>query len=187
MNLFLDIETTGLPEKGSNWREDYMTFPYVVEIAWVVRNKQKRFLIHQEGRKMPKGAQDTHGITTKMSNDIELTQPASFVFGMLLTDAYDAVNIIGHNLYFDTSIIKANILRLYGEDSKEAEVAETVFHKDRRIDTMRASQRLFGKWPRLSQLHEYLFEEEMVGAHGALADTLATQKCYNELVKRKLI
>lgn len=186
MNLFLDIETTGLPGKFLNWEKDYKKFPYVVELAWIFKNKRQRFIIHQEGRKIPAEASKIHGITTKMANDIKTTQPASFVYGMLLCDASNAANIIGHNVYFDTSIIKANILRLHGENSEQAKISNDVFHKDKRIDTMKSSQKIFRKWPKLSELHKYLFDDEFK-AHSALEDVTACERCYNEMVKRKII
>ena len=188
MNLFLDTETTGKTERDWNWDVDFMKYPYIVSIAWEFNGHVRNFLINQEGRKIPKEATAVHGITTKMGNDPELTEPASFVFGLLMTDAQQAANIIGHNIYFDVSIIKANVLRLYGKDSKEARVINDVLSKDKRIDTMRNSMKLFkNKWPKLSELYKLLFNKELVGAHGAKADMLATKACYLELKKRKIL
>lgn len=188
MNLFLDTETTGLPEKGHNWGTDFMHYPYIVSIAWDFNGKTKDFMIHQEGRHMPKDATKIHGITTKMSNDPKSTEPAAFVFSQLMCDAKEAANIVGHNIYFDISIIKANVLRLHGLKSKEAKTIEDVLHKDKRVDTMRNCVRLFNKWPKLTDLYEYLFPgEEIIGAHGAKADMLATKRCYIELKKRKIL
>ncbi len=186
MNLYLDTETTGLPPKGANWDVDYKIFPYIVSIAWKIGKKQQYFIIHQEGRAISKEMTAIHGITTKMANDPEQTQPASFVYSMLMCDAKDAINIIGHNLYFDVSIVKANILRLHGAKSKQATIANDVFDKDKRIDTMRGSMSLFGKWPKLSELHVKLFNEPFE-AHNALNDVLACERCFIELHKRKIL
>lgn len=183
MNLYLDTETTGLPTKGFNWDVDYMKYPYVVSVAWKIGKKQNYFLIHQEGRKMPKDAEGIHGITTKMSNDPKTTQPASFVYSMLMCDAKDALNIVGHNLYFDVSMIKANILRLHGPKSREAKIIDEVLDKDKRIDTMRA---VGGKWPKLIELHQRLFNKPFVG-HNALVDMLACERCYLELKRLKIV
>jgi DNA polymerase III subunit epsilon len=187
MNLFLDTETTGTPDKFMKWDVDYEKYPYIVSIAWRVSGKPpKYFIINQEGRKIPKAAIAIHGITDKIANNPDKTQPASFVYRELIMDAEQSLNIIGHNLYFDVSIVKANILRLFGKDSEEADIANEVFHKDKRIDTMRASQKYFRKWPKLSELHEYLFKREFE-AHSALEDMLACERCFNELMKKKMI
>ena len=37
------------------------------------------------------------------------------------------------------------------------------------------------KWPKLTELHQHLFGEPMTDAHNALADTLATARCYVEM------
>jgi DNA polymerase III alpha subunit (gram-positive type) len=41
------------------------------------------------------------------------------------------------------------------------------------------------KWPKLMELHQFLFNEEFDKAHSALADVMATARCYRELIKRK--
>lgn len=187
MNLFLDTETTGKVDKYMKWERDFEKYPHVVSLAWKISGKPpKYFIIHQEGRKMPKEAGDIHGITTKMSNNLDATQPASFVFREILMDAKDTLNIIGHNTYFDVSMVKAGILKVFGPGSKEAKIANTVFDKDKRIDTMRSTQKYFGKWPTLTELYEHLFNETFA-AHSAMEDMLACERCYNELRKKKMI
>lgn len=187
MNLFLDSETTGKPEKFMSWETHYKDYPYIVSLAWKCSGKTpKYFIVNQEGRSIPKDMTAIHGITTKMGNDPEKTEPASFVYREILMDAKDALNIIGHNTYFDVSILKANILRTFGPKSKEAKIANDVFFKDKRIDTMRATQKYFKKWPKLTELYEYLFKEGFE-AHSALNDVLACERCFNELMKRKMI
>lgn len=187
MNLFLDTETSGLPEKFMNWETHYKQFPDVVTIAWRLGNKPaKYFIIHQEGRKLKPEVVKIHGITSKMANDPELTQPASFVFKELLMDAHKALNIIGHNTYFDVSMIKAGVLKVFGPGSEEARVSNDVLHKDKRIDTMRSTQKYFKKWPTLTELHTFLFKEGFA-AHSAAEDIAATERCFNELMKRKMI
>lgn len=187
MNLFLDSETSGLPAKFMNWETHYKEFPDVLELAWRVSGKPpKRFLIHQEGRKIKPELTKIHGITTKMANDLEKTEPASFVFREILMDAKDSLNIIGHNTYFDVSMVKAGILKVFGPASKEAKISNDVFHKDKRIDTMRSTQKYFKKWPTLSELYFHLFNEKFE-AHSALEDVLACERCYNELMKKKMI
>src|SRR5690349_9644118 len=109
MNLFLDIETTGLPAKNADWKVDYKKFPRVVEIAWKISNRTSRFIIHQDGKPIPKEASNIHGITTKMGNDLKVAKSAEEVYKLFLKDTEEAWNIIGHNIYFDTSIIKAEI------------------------------------------------------------------------------
>jgi DNA polymerase III epsilon subunit-like protein len=187
MNLFFDTETTGVPDKRAHWEVDYDLFPYIASVAWSTSDgKNHYYLIHQEGRKMPKEAEAIHGISTSMSNS-SATKPFETVLPLLLKDAAKCSNIIGHNLYFDVAMLKANVIRKYGKEHNLTTETLSAFHKDKRLDTMRNMTRYFGKWPKLEELHQFLFGKEIVGAHNALTDVLATERCFNEMKKRKMI
>lgn len=186
MNLFFDTETTGLPEKHFRWDEHYKEYPYILSIAWRFKNKSNYYMIYQHGRKVPEQATKANGITTAMANNKKETHLFTEVFPFFMSDALEAVNVVGHNLYFDVSIVKANTIREYGINSTQVNRAIVALDKDKRIDTMRATIKIFRKWPKLQDLHKYLFNEEF-DAHDALEDTMATERCYNELVKRKII
>jgi hypothetical protein len=43
------------------------------------------------------------------------------------------------------------------------------------------------KWPKLEELHRFLFKHDFDGAHDALADIQATAKCFWELANRNII
>ncbi len=187
MTLTLDTETTGLFSKGAQWDVDYKEYPYILSMAWSVKKVCNYHMIYQEGRKVPQAATDTNGITTAMSNDRKKTRPAKDVYKELIEDALKADTIVGHNIYFDTAIVKANVLKEFGPASKEAKQIVEGLHKDKRIDTMRGTVHIFRKWPRLEELHAYLFPQLKFNAHNAMEDVLATERCYIELKKRKLI
>jgi len=40
------------------------------------------------------------------------------------------------------------------------------------------------KWPKLGELHQHLFGEDIEGAHDALVDVMAVRRCYYEMVRR---
>jgi hypothetical protein len=42
------------------------------------------------------------------------------------------------------------------------------------------------KWPKLQELHKFLFGEEFTGAHSALDDVKATRRCYYAMKERGL-
>jgi DNA polymerase-3 subunit alpha len=187
MNLFMDIETTGLPTKGHNWDTNYMDYPYIVSIAWKFKDKMNYHIIYQEGRVIPIEATKIHGITTKMGNDKSKTTTLEDVYKLFVKDAVLSTNVIGHNIYFDTSIVKAGILRKFGAKSKEAKLIDALLDKDKRMDTMRSAQKFMGgKWPKLTELHERLFNKPFP-AHNAAEDVLATERCFYEMRKRKIL
>lgn len=98
---------------------------------------------------------------------------------------------IGHNIYFDSSIIKANVLRmLYWNNKIDVKLKEEVWRlldKDRRVDTMKGTisfcnipGKYGAKWPKLTELHQKLFNEGF-NAHNSKDDVDATYKCYIKL------
>lgn len=175
--LFFDVETTGLIQKGHNWEVHYNEFPYIVQIAWIVGDVQNEHIIKPETWHIPDDVVKIHGI----NEDRAICEGESNreVLTNFLEDAKKADVIVGHNIYFDTSIIKANLLRL-GVDKIEISDA---LHKDKRFCTMQKSRKLFGKWPKLTELHQSLFSIDMEDAHTALGDVKATKRCYEELIK----
>ncbi len=95
--------------------------------------------------------------------------------------------VVGHNIFFDSSMIKAEVLRIWGPKSKQAKRIIEVLHKDKRIDTMRSSQILTRKWLKLGALYEFLFGKPMSNAHNSAGDVIACEECYYELIKRGAI
>lgn len=190
MHLIFDTETTGLP---TNWKapvSDTDNWPRMIQLAYQLYDDSQRLIkevdhiIKPEGFVIPKEASDIHGITTQQA----LEQ------GILLSDAIEeffsdlrqATHVIAHNADFDTKIIDAERVRL---DMSPVLTTQTTC-----ICTMKQSTPIckipgpYGyKWPRLEQLHRYLFEEDFSGAHNALYDVQATAKCYFKLREQHLL
>lgn len=187
--ITLDIETTGLVPKGIKYEDGYMDFPYILSMAWKINHGiTYEYIINQEGRTVPPEATAINGITQEMCHASKFN-----TFSVLLQfmmDAYDSDFIVGHNIYFDTSIIKANVLRIIAGGITPMAMFEKIsdiLHKDKRIDTMRAGQKLTGgKWPKLTELYFALFAKEF-NAHSAINDVEACWECFNELVDRGII
>ncbi len=199
--LFLDIETTGLPirmvpgkKPGTmkkyqfNYATEYMNFPYIVSMAWAINDGESVYYVfNQEGREIPQDATDIHGITTEEANKSD-----TFLFDgitNLINDSKDSEIVVGHGLYFDTSIIKANVLRLFhNKDMGELtyDKITEILHKHKRFDTMRRTAKMGGKWLTLSELHQKIFNKGF-DCHDAKADVEATRRCYEWLVKKEKI
>lgn len=186
MRLFLDVETTGLVRNGQQWDKDYAHFPRIVSIAWKFEGDRKYdyFILNQEGKDIPAGAARIHGIT----NEVAAKSPWTFrdVLPWLIEDALQATQIVGHNLYFDTSVIKANTLSTFGVQSKESKLAIQALDKMKRFDIMRASASFNKGYITLHALHKKLFNNEY-HAHSAYQDVFAVERCFNELLKREII
>lgn len=202
MNVTFDIETTGLVPKGLNWKTGYMEFPYIVQIAWKRSDKSfvNDFIIKPNGYIIPHDSTKIHGIT----NEVALKKGILLekVIKEFVKDCLIANNIIGHNIYFDTSIIKANVLRLNSDcidglilvlDKSNGLIL--ALDKSKRIDTMMKTIKFCGlkqkngkspKFPSLEELYFKLFNTTF-DAHNAADDVIATEKCYNRLIELKII
>lgn len=190
---FFDNETTGVPAKGLKWDADFMQFPYIVQLAWSIGDKERSYIIKPDGYEIPAEATEIHGITTERA--IAEGIPFAEVVDEFLADANDAPLVCAHNIYFDTSMLKANVLRYCGREYYDAK-AEDALHKAKRIDTMMKTIKFVGalyangrpgKFPKLEELHEKLFPGETFPAHDALADVRALRRCVPPLVELGII
>lgn len=107
--------------------------------------------------------------------------------------------IVGHNVQYDLDVIGCEIRRLWNVD--ESPNLREKYHafnneiREKTICTMKPSVELckipssYGgyKWPKLTELYWFLFHKNFDNAHNAAADIRATQKCFIELVDRKII
>lgn len=190
--LIFDTETTGLP---TNWKAPYTdttNWPRVVQLAYHLYDtdggliSQKNTIIRPEGYSIPPQASKVHGITTKraQTEGKDLTETLKdFTEQLQKTDL-----LVAHNLSFDLNILACELYR--------KELPHTLATVEK-LCTMKASTpylklpqrwgRYGYKWPNLTELHTYLFNEEFSGAHDASADVLACARCFFELLNRGVI
>ena len=189
MYLFFDTETNGLPK---NWKAavtDLNNWPRMIQIGWIFcdenghRISQEDFIIKPENFKIPKSAEKIHGISTEkaMKEGVCLETVLEKFNTLLLKTTY----LVAHNISFDEKIVGAEFLRTG---------LKTSFSAKTRLCTMQSSTNYckipgyYGyKWPKLSELYIKLFGKDFEGAHSAFADIDATEKCFWEMKKRKLI
>jgi DNA polymerase III alpha subunit (gram-positive type) len=90
----------------------------------------------------------------------------------------DADYVVGHNISFDANMIIWECKNIWVE-----------FHPEEIhwVDTMRPSTILVNwiwwRWPKLKDLHIFLFWYEFEDAHDAMADIEATKNCFLKLCK----
>ena len=191
--LFFDAETTGIPERSWNWDTDFEQYPHVVQMAWLHGCKVETHIIRPDGWEIPQETVDVHGITTEYA--LEHGEPFASVVDMFIQDCHDAGLICGHNIHFDTSIIKANILRVLGREYYDANDVENALYKGKRIDTMRPTMKWVDarmangrlKFPNLSELYSRCFPGESFPAHDALEDVKAVAKCLPVILELGLV
>lgn len=190
--LVFDSETTGLPAKGETYDKNFLTFPHVVQLAWWMNGVHKDYVIKPEGWSIPVEATAIHGITTEKA--LEIGTPFATVADEFVHDCMIADVIIGHNIYFDSSIIKANILRL-GMTNYYNDIVEPAMDKTKRRCTMMKTIKFVdakfengrgSKFPKLEELYFKIFEGTFP-AHNAHEDVIATLKCAERLIELGII
>lgn len=191
--LTFDCETTGLPAKGAKWNVDFAEFPNIVQLAWSVNEKERSYIIKPEGWEIPDASIEVHGITAERANAEGV--PFADIIDEFLQDCEKARLLVGHNIYFDTSIVKAMILRIMGREYYDAKAEDALF-KGKRIDTMMKTIKFVGalyangrpgKYPKLEELYNKCFPGETFPAHDALEDIRALRRCVPELVNLGII
>lgn len=191
--LFFDTETTGVPDRKAKWNEDFNDYPHVVQLAWKIGEKAESHIIRPDGWEIPAETVEVHGITTEYA--MEHGESFVFVIDRFIAFAEKAGLLCGHNIHFDTSIIKANILRELGWEYYDANNVESALYKGKRIDTMRpaikwvdarmANGRI--KFPNLSELYARCFPGESFPAHDALEDVNAVARCLPVLLENGFV
>jgi DNA polymerase III epsilon subunit-like protein len=174
--LFFDTETTGFAKNGVQ--------PRIIQIAWCVAsldgevNLERSFLIKPDGWEVPaEKFWIENGHSTERCE--EKGVPMSDVLEMLIGDivGFNCETLVANNIDFDAPVL-INEFQIYGLGTGR---------KMNRVCTMKSTSHLFGKWPKLQQLHQFLFGTRFEGAHDALDDIKATVKCFFELKKRGII
>lgn len=190
MYLIFDTETTGVPKNYKAPMADLDNWPRVIQLAWAMYDENHQLvdsrcdLIKPNGWVIP---QEKFWIDNGFSQyqslkeGIDINVAISFFIDALEKNHY----LIAHNMKFDHNIVGAEMIRL----------GASTGYKIRKICTMESTTELVGirnnyggyKWPKLEELHTFLFRCNFEGAHDAGYDVAATAKCFFELIKRKVI
>ena len=187
--LYFDTETSGLPPKDAKWETDFEQFPRICQLSWIFAGREENHIIRPDGWEIPQEATEVHGITTEYAQ--EHGEPLADVMAKFIFDCWNAKLLCGHNIYFDVSTVKAEIMR----DRSYGEYVEQALHKGKRIDTMRPSMKFVDarfsngrlKFPRLEELYAKCFPGESFPAHDAIEDVRAVVRCLPVLVENGII
>jgi len=191
--LFFDTETTGIPDHSAKWDVDFNDYPHIVQIAWVFGDVAESHIIRPVGWEIPEETTAVHGITTEYA--MEHGEPFVFVMDRFIAFAQKAPLLCGHNIHFDTGIVKANILRELGHEYFIANDVDAALFKGKRIDTMRSTMKWVDarnswgklKFPNLGELYARCFPGETFPAHDALEDTKAVARCLPVILEMGLV
>jgi len=185
--FFFDCETTGLPVRRNLSVREVDGWPRLVQLAWATYDAWGRpkaaenHVVRPEGFVIPADSTRIHGISHDRA--VETGEPMGGVLGIFaaaLEEPFDA--IIAHNLDYDINVVGAELIR--------ANLTSRLFDRPG-LCTMKTTTGLlqlpspYGfKWPKLEELHAFLFGTAYDGAHNAALDVEACARCFFELRKR---
>ncbi len=158
-------------------------------MAWEVfdirgwKTSARSFVIRPDGFKIPKDAEEIHGISTALAKRT----------GVRIAKALDAFIealskasvVVAHNFEFDDKVLGAEFYRRGIRDPFRLKI---------KVCTMTAATEYcalpgqYGfKWPKLAELHYELFGKRVKEAHDAAADVATCSKCFFELKRLGLV
>lgn len=181
--IFFDTETTGLPKDYKASMADTANWPRMVQLAWIVADvqgnvlKERSAIIYPKGFTIPDEVAKLHGITQARA----LAEGLDLAAIMKDFDA-DLVSVplaVAHNAPFDRAIVGAERVRL------QMPWGFTTAFKCTMAEGTNMCKLPGNKWPKLQELHTFLFGVGFEGAHDALHDVRACAKCYWEIQRRK--
>jgi DNA polymerase-3 subunit epsilon len=187
MILFFDVETNGL----ILWKEpsDHPGQPRIVSFAAILQNDKREnvmalhSLVKPDGWTISPELTAIHGITTEQAQRDGIPWEHAWRDLAVMLDL--AERIVGHNISFDIRMLRIETKRRQIELPDMVSfctcTASTKLCNLPPTEKMLAARMNKPKAPTLTEAYKHFFDEELQGAHGALADTPAAMRIYYHL------
>lgn len=182
--LFLDTETSGLPEKWDKKYNNTQNWPRVLQVAWIIYDSDFNEItrtnkyIYEPFIFINRESEKIHGITPQFLRENGVNKK-----DVLHKLAYDLKKynplIVGHFLSFDLQVLAAEFVRTkLNMPFNHLIYFCTLWHSKKYV---RNPHRVHLN---LSLLHEMLFSTIPQSLHNAVTDAEITAKCYFEMANR---
>ncbi len=190
--LVLDIETTGLSElkEVDLDKINPLEWPRCVQIAWSLHDSSGKcaedhdFIVKTDGFNIPLSAYNIHGISDELSQ--KEGHPIDQVLLALDKTIKKSDFIVGHNIGFDIGGISSEYLRLERPHPfKQHQLIDTCSDQTKQLCRIEGGRGKGFKFPKLEELHQFLFNETITDSHNATRDVVATARCFFELLRTK--
>lgn len=205
--LAFDTETTGLPVYDATLKTT--TRPYIIQLSFVLFNTEQLKIIHcydkiiklDDDVAISSDSIAIHGITREKSKEFGINIVDALL--CLFECARHATLIIGHNCSFDMDMIKEesrriNECNIYEDNSIWTSPSMLNIPTYCTMNELRNVCKLPNsnfryknvvtpsyKWPKLNELHNYLFGTIPKNLHNSLYDTFVCLRCYIQHVYAK--
>lgn len=184
MILFLDTETSGLPDFNKRARDPAQ--PHIVQLAAILTDdlgghlEEHNVIIKPDGWTIPKEASDVHGITDEVA---KIGIPEKLASEILLAMVRKSQLLVAHNVTFDKFIARIAMRRfelITDEDDTAWKAMPTFCTMREMTDVCELPGKFAGKfkWPNLQEAYTHAFGKPFDGAHDAMADLRACKDIY---------
>lgn len=163
--------------------------PWVVQVGMILGSESElsvseaKLLIDPNGREISEEAYNVHKISEEKAASFGVSEET--VCYVLLEHFVMCKTLVCHNVEFDR-LLAANLLHRNGFDEEAVWLMDMPCYCTMRNGThiTKIPKKRGGyKWPKLNELYFSLFGEKLFGAHDAMVDIKATQRCYYEMVR----
>ena len=204
--LVFDTETNGLPQTKYISPDTLQFWPHIVQFSYIIFDSSLNDIIETKDYiiKLPNNVvileelSKIHGITNEISekSGTHLVK----VLDEFFNDLRNVDKLIGHNIEFDINMIKVELMRFINEKNLNREkinICKNNLHylmnykdicctlKDSievcNIQLISKLGKPYLKYPKLSELHEKLFNKIPNNLHNSFIDILVTLRCFIKL------
>ncbi len=189
MYLIFDTETTGLPRNWNAPITDTDNWPRCVQIAWQLHDENGKlienqdYLIKPDGFNIPFDSERIHGISTELA--MEQGIPLTEVLEKFNVALSKAKFVVGHNVGFDLNIMGCEFHRKSVETELNSKpLLDTCTEDTAELLKIPGGRGGRFKLPTLTELYQFLFNENFKEAHNATADVEATTRAFLELIRK---
>ena len=184
--LIFDLETIGFPRYKH--AKPFQTYHYdnarIIEIGYVIINPSGETLKSvNHFVKYDKVVNIENSFIHGITNDMVMEHGVMIddVLDELTNDLTNVDTIVAHNIEFDYNVLLSEVYRKYNHFKP---LLGLLYSKDLHC-TMQIGKKYMpsGKYPKLVELHQLLFDKVWVQTHRALDDVNACAKCYIEMMK----
>ncbi len=193
--LIFDTETSGLPKKGCKDSINTDLWPYILQLAYILYDTDKNQIIKKyntfikisDSVIIDENSIKIHNITREIC--LEKGESISNVLSDFNKVLVKCDLIVGHNLQFDKTLIMAEMIRNkinYNFNKAEYCTMKNSVNLCKLQGKYYRSENNY-KYPKLTELVEYLFSETPKNLHDAFTDVKYTLKCYLKMEFNKEI
>jgi DNA polymerase III epsilon subunit-like protein len=201
--LVFDTETTGLPTSKILNPEVFELWPYIIQFSYIMYDTDKCKIIKQfdkiirlpDGIMVSTGSLQIHGINNEKSRS------CGVALNVVLEEFYEDIKavdvLVGHNVSFDTNMVKIELLRLIEDKiytDEQIRLCKDILYQFTYISKFRCTMNetkdlvniltknkrgeTYVKFPTLAELYKKLYGGVPKHLHNSLHDVLITLICF---------